>query len=167
MLEDFGCGNVSELQPLSVPSDASMLRDILEDVQKIVSQLVRRWCTNHGLSECMCHLKEDNQVSSAWIASSRGSVFSLFCSLLTLCCKCKLTGCCWRWPRWQWCSWWPRWWCWWWRRQSRSWQRNRCDGEFGGFGAKWCWSQPRPCGVKARSDYDVMNYWSYLILNCV
>jgi hypothetical protein len=72
MLEVSGCGHVSELWPMAVSSDASVLRDILEDIKKITGRLVRRWWTNHGLPECMRHLKEDNKVSCVSIASSRG-----------------------------------------------------------------------------------------------
>jgi hypothetical protein len=63
MLEDSGCGHVPKLQSLVVSSDASVLRDILEDVQKVAGRLVRRWWTNHGLPKCMHRLKEDNQVN--------------------------------------------------------------------------------------------------------
>jgi hypothetical protein len=56
MLEDSGCGHVPKLQPLVVSSDASVLRDIPEDVQKVAGRLVRRWWTNHGLPECMHRL---------------------------------------------------------------------------------------------------------------
>jgi hypothetical protein len=60
MLEEDGCGYVPELRILAASSDASMLRDIPEDIAR---RLVRRWWTHHSLLYCMHHLKEDNQVS--------------------------------------------------------------------------------------------------------
>jgi hypothetical protein len=63
MVEESGCGHVPELRSLAASSDASMPRDIPEDIGKIVIQLVRWWWTHHNLQYCIYRLKEDNQVS--------------------------------------------------------------------------------------------------------
>jgi hypothetical protein len=63
MLEETGCERVPELRRLAASSDASLLKEIPEDIRKIAGKLVRRWWTHHGLPFCMQHLNEDNQVS--------------------------------------------------------------------------------------------------------
>jgi hypothetical protein len=57
MLVDSGCEHLPELRPLAATSDASLLRDIPEEIPRIVGRLVRRWWTNHGLPECLRRLK--------------------------------------------------------------------------------------------------------------
>jgi hypothetical protein len=71
MLEESGCGVVPELPGFTSSSDASVLRDIPEEIEKIVERLVRSWWTHHNLSYCMCRLKEDNQVSFVLMSSFR------------------------------------------------------------------------------------------------
>jgi hypothetical protein len=65
MLEDSSCEQLPELCSLAASSDASLLRDILEEIERIAGHLVQRSWTNHDLLECMRHLKEENQVSFA------------------------------------------------------------------------------------------------------
>jgi hypothetical protein len=51
MLHDFGCEHLPMLNSLAISSEASVLEEIPAEVQKINGQLVRKWCTHHGLPE--------------------------------------------------------------------------------------------------------------------
>jgi hypothetical protein len=78
MLEDSDCEHLPGLGPLAGSSDASLLDDILKDIQRIVGRLVWRWWAEHGVPECMRRLKEGNKVSFLWRASSCDQNFCFF-----------------------------------------------------------------------------------------
>jgi hypothetical protein len=60
MLHSLDCKEFSGLHQLAASSDASIIENILAEVQKIVSRLVHRWWKNHVLLEALCRLEKDN-----------------------------------------------------------------------------------------------------------
>jgi hypothetical protein len=49
MLNGEGCQELGRLRDLDGSHDAAVLEDVLEDVHKLVGQIVRKWWKPHGL----------------------------------------------------------------------------------------------------------------------
>jgi hypothetical protein len=61
MLHSLDCKELSGPRQLAASSDASIIENILVEVQKIVDRLVHRWWKKHVLLEALCRLEKDNK----------------------------------------------------------------------------------------------------------
>jgi hypothetical protein len=53
MLAGVECEHLPELKKLALSFDASILRDVPDDIGRISKKLVKNWWTNHGLPNVM------------------------------------------------------------------------------------------------------------------
>jgi hypothetical protein len=65
MLAGVECEHLPELKKLALSCDASILHDVPDDIGRIAKKLMKNWWTNHGLSNLMQKILEENRVSFA------------------------------------------------------------------------------------------------------
>jgi hypothetical protein len=53
MLAKVECEHLPDLKKLSLSCDASILRDVPDDIGRIAKKFMKNWCTNHGVPYCM------------------------------------------------------------------------------------------------------------------
>jgi hypothetical protein len=63
LLQDFVCEHLPELHLLAASSDALLLDDILSEVMKITSRLIRKWWSQHDLPEALHCLQKEPEVA--------------------------------------------------------------------------------------------------------
>jgi hypothetical protein len=60
MLNGKGCQELDCLRGLAASSDATILQDVPEDVQKLVGRIMRKWWKMHGLPKALRQLEAAN-----------------------------------------------------------------------------------------------------------
>jgi hypothetical protein len=62
MLYDNGCDHIEGLQTIMGLCDASILQDLPEELTKLMGRLVKKWWTEHGLSDVTNCFRKRQQV---------------------------------------------------------------------------------------------------------